>query len=360
MLSRLIPAHNRLHFSHVMNLCEQIRDRVEQCLSTGSGCYVLVRGVDFDTIQAINHVFSHMGVRKALRFTYENVIRSLIMRIMPGPVHEGASRSIYSKIEKKIENIPGHEESIYPVGSSQFTVPRRRGKQGDESLRPLGTRPLWRDWPSVTIEVGYSESLRELQCDAAWWLENPDGKTRMVIIVKVGVDPPNIRVEAWEMYRDQTRRVTRSTAPKPSMRQSFEVNDTGAILPPDAELIIPYEAIFDTCFPGYPPYLPGEDPPVPYQAPQLPCQAPELPPPYPINQVPHQAPQFPVQYPEPPYQPPTASPPPPPPPPPPSPPPPITSSTCDLTVWASYVFSWIACTQLVSFLPISGSQLQVS
>jgi len=46
-----------------MNLCEQIRDRVEQCLSTGSGCYVLVRGVDFDTIQAIDHVFGHMGVR---------------------------------------------------------------------------------------------------------------------------------------------------------------------------------------------------------------------------------------------------------------------------------------------------------
>jgi len=182
----------------------------------------------------------------------------------------------------------------------------------------------------------------------------------MVIIVKIGVDPPNIRVEAWEMYRDQTRRVTRSTAPKPSMRQSFEVNDTGAIFPPGAELIIPYETIFDTCFPGYPPYLPGEAPLVHYQAPQLPGHAPELPPPYPINQVPHQAPQFPVQYPEPPYQPPTASPPPPPPPPPPSPPPPITSSTCDLTVWASYVFSWIACTQLVSFLPISGSQLQVS
>jgi hypothetical protein len=41
------------------------------------------------------------------------------------------------------------------------------------------------DWPTVVFEVGVFESLRQLQLDAKFWIEDSQGKMRVVIIAFV-------------------------------------------------------------------------------------------------------------------------------------------------------------------------------
>ena len=36
-----------------------------------------------------------------------------------------------------------------------------------------------------TVQVGYSETLNELRCDARWWLIHSDGNTRIVIVIHI-------------------------------------------------------------------------------------------------------------------------------------------------------------------------------
>ncbi|KAJ6145618.1 hypothetical protein N7470_009513 [Penicillium chermesinum] len=39
-----------------------------------------------------------------------------------------------------------------------------------------------RDWPTVVLEVGYSESRGKLKCDAAWWLANSNRAVKLITI----------------------------------------------------------------------------------------------------------------------------------------------------------------------------------
>jgi len=43
------------------------------------------------------------------------------------------------------------------VRATRFSVPSERSKEGDVGLKPVDTRTDETDWPSLMIEVGYSE-----------------------------------------------------------------------------------------------------------------------------------------------------------------------------------------------------------
>ncbi|KAG0635654.1 hypothetical protein HOY80DRAFT_892692, partial [Tuber brumale] len=113
--------------------------------------------------------------RNIARFTCENAVELLIIHLMPGDAHESTAIDLYLMLVEKISSIRGHFiRSIHCVGCTQFQVLGCRSKQGDAGLRPA-TRQRETDWPSLMIEVGYSESLPLLRCDTQWWLLNSGG-----------------------------------------------------------------------------------------------------------------------------------------------------------------------------------------
>ena len=117
---------------------------------------------------------------------------------MPGPEHEALGGTLFREIERKIEGIPGHVYAFSPVGSTRFegTIDDH-GKEADFALRPA-TRVERTSWPSLVIEVGYSERLDDLHSDASWWLRNSQGRTRFVIVAKISRDPFTLRIECWK------------------------------------------------------------------------------------------------------------------------------------------------------------------
>ena len=53
------------------------------------------------------------------------------------------------------------------------------------------------------LQLGYFESLAELRCDTRWWLVHSDGKTRVVILVRITFtqNQKSLLVETWHVVQ---------------------------------------------------------------------------------------------------------------------------------------------------------------
>ena len=171
---------------------------------------------------------------------------------MPGAGHELISRAFFSQIIIRIASLAGGHPgySVMGGGSMRFSVPGVRSKEVDESIIPSTRSPG--QWPSLVIEMGYSESLSHLRIEAAWWLENSQGATRMVIIFRLKRDPNSIWIEVWKVVTN-TSQVARARPPfSATCTHGWDIDEHGIVTPLVAP-IIPYLTVFDT------PHIGGRD-----------------------------------------------------------------------------------------------------
>ncbi len=172
----------------------------------------------------------------------------LIVKLMAGVMHEGVARLFDIMFIQKLVLL-GVVESLAPTGSGRFGRRGGRSKEADVGYKP-DSRPMIDDWPSFVIEVGVSESLTMLRRDAAFWITNSDGRTRIVIVLSVNETDKRILVEQWEEGpRIRPNRSTANHSRIPQLMQSLTLNvDVQYDSPP---LEIPAEKLFD----GLPPSI---------------------------------------------------------------------------------------------------------
>ncbi|RPB04687.1 hypothetical protein L873DRAFT_1786157 [Choiromyces venosus 120613-1] len=252
-LSALIPDENKLVFSTTADLQTKIKEKMTEYLESETDCYMLITGVAGHIVEALYEELERYGIRKVTRFTYEQTMESLIIRLMPGAPHEALTRSFCFEVMDKVESIPGYSRfSLSTVGATMFRFPGGRSKQGDAGFKPHDTRRRRHGGPSVMVEVGYSESLSALRCDAQWWLENTGGQTRMVIIIEISKHPNALGLECWQMI-GPNQGVHRKSIPRRSdYTQYFDIDHAGAVTPAGCDLVIPYRTLFDTSQHGDP------------------------------------------------------------------------------------------------------------
>ena len=202
-------------------------------------------GVKHGHLFEIDREFSMSKLPCTVRFTTENSLGALICRILPGERHLKLAHILSAKIGFKISAIPGHTwDSIDPWGGIPFDIHNIRSKQGHEALVPA-TRGEWGVWPSVMLEVGYSEALDFLRLDAKWWLINSAGKTRFVMILQLMTDPFAIHIECWAMATSDDRQTIKTPTLIPTCIQLFDIKTEGTVTSASPELRIPYCCIFD-------------------------------------------------------------------------------------------------------------------
>jgi hypothetical protein len=127
---------------------------------------------------------------------YDGREEILIDKLMVGVMHEGVAREFAKMFDIKSFRL-GVDESLLATGSGRFGRRGGRSKEGDLGYKPL-SRPMIDDWPSFVVEVGVSESLAMLRRDAAFWITNSDGRTRIVLVLSVNQRDRQILVERWE------------------------------------------------------------------------------------------------------------------------------------------------------------------
>jgi len=211
--------------------------------------FLYVHGIRECDCEEIQRQLKAVALRFAVRFTFEDSLNAAILRIMAGPERGMVSSELLTEIRRKIASIPGHSRhSIFSVGATLFRVPGVRSKEGDQGLRP-DTRLGREAWASLIIEVGCPEIQNLLKFDAEWWLLNSEGRTRFVIIAKIGRNPFSLRIEGWKMCPPTTGNGRDLWIPK--CIQDFDIDSTGVVSSPlgSTELRIPYNCLFDRSSP---------------------------------------------------------------------------------------------------------------
>ncbi|KAG0129704.1 hypothetical protein HOY82DRAFT_563611 [Tuber indicum] len=166
-LSQLIPTEDRILFVNADRLASQINQRVQDCLhsatSSAVGYYRLVRNVPQAEVQAVDKVLVELGTRASTRFTYENLLEALIIRVIPGPEHEHTCVDFYDTLVMKVAELRGHaRRSVRGVGTTQFDAvipsvpsarksparrPSRASRAGVSGCR-VRASVLWKRLPS--------------------------------------------------------------------------------------------------------------------------------------------------------------------------------------------------------------------
>ncbi|CAM6021489.1 unnamed protein product [Sphagnum balticum] len=213
--------------------------------------YLAFTSVSQETLDEIDRTREERrGWLPRMTILYDGREEILIVKLMVGVMHEGVAREFSDMFHEK-SVLLGVQESLAATGSGRFGRRGGRSKEADVGYKPH-SRPMIDDWPSFVIEVGVSESLAMLRRDAAFWISNSDGRTRIVIVLSVNQRDRRILVERWEeVPRTRPNRSTANYSRIPRLIQSLTLNAGVKYASPP--LRIPAEKVFD----GPPQNIPG-------------------------------------------------------------------------------------------------------
>jgi hypothetical protein len=181
---------------------------------------------------------------KSCRISYERNSGTLVVKILGKP-HEAANRSFAGLLTNKAIQM-GLFESLQPYGGSTIDLDISF-KEGDSAWAP-SPPPQGNPWPSVVLEVGYSESQARLVNDAKLWLEAPGSQVRTVITMKINRQPRRIVMQRWEMVQ-VARRVTRA-APTGQIIAARKIQEVRISLQPNntttvsGTFTLPFQNVF--------------------------------------------------------------------------------------------------------------------
>ncbi|KAG0589633.1 hypothetical protein KC19_1G035300 [Ceratodon purpureus] len=173
--------------------CEAFYAEMEEGNMKGETQYVGFTRVSMSDLDGIDDIRSHLP---KMRFFYDMNQEILIVKFMVGTAHELSAGLLGIELDRLVVSRTGQRRAIKSIGSARFKGLNRQ-KESDFCYKPT-TRTLEDDWPSVVFEVGVSETLRELQKDARFWLECSGEKTRVVILASVNKEERSWTIERWQ------------------------------------------------------------------------------------------------------------------------------------------------------------------
>jgi hypothetical protein len=143
---------------------------------------------------------------KGVRIFYREDLAKLIIKL-PNRPHERARTLIEEFVWDQCRNmnLPRTLEAIGASVVSDSPYKKEPDASWIPAILPSGRTDKW---PSMVLEVGYSESLRRLRVDAAWWLSRSKGDVEVVLIISIHTRRPEI-IEKW-------KKDPRSTLPLPN------------------------------------------------------------------------------------------------------------------------------------------------
>lgn len=129
----------------------------------------------------------------------------LLLIKVPTKAHEVAYMTFHELLLTKIHGMDLRSNKLVSLGKADVATPTRQ-KQPDLSYCPLHLPPgRTRQWPTMVVECGYSESKAKLAADARWWLAESQGEVAIAITISVHNTRREIIMELWGMVARPTR-----------------------------------------------------------------------------------------------------------------------------------------------------------
>jgi hypothetical protein len=186
--------------------------------------YLAFTSVSQESLDEIDRIREERrGWLPRMTILYDGREEILIVKLMVGVMHEAAAREFATMFDAKL-GLLGVRASLKAIGSARFGCRGGRSKEADISYKPRSRRSP-DEWPSFVVEVGVLESLAMLRRDAAFWITNSDGRTRIVILLSINRRDRQILVERWEeVPRIRPNWSTANYSHIPGLMQSITLN----------------------------------------------------------------------------------------------------------------------------------------
>lgn len=180
---------------------------------------------------------------KSRNFTYLEDGRILIVR-MRTLSHERPKFQFDRLLITKLNNMGLGDKIDGRVGAAVQGTTRTKAPDCSYAPRPL---PAGRSdkWPSIVVEIGYSESPRKLESDAKWWLEESGGDVQLALAIHIKRRTETIVMQRWERVPSPTQ--SDPQRPRPRCVQEITISKGAAGQPatvPGAPLNLPFEKVF--------------------------------------------------------------------------------------------------------------------
>ncbi|KAL5332410.1 hypothetical protein BJX70DRAFT_384225 [Aspergillus crustosus] len=144
---------------------------------------------------------------KYCRFSFNAETGILIAKVIPNPAHELTIRSFDLLISLELRAMNVYHD-MRPFGSTTVTAGNWK-KEADCCWAPASTNTRL----SFVVEVGFSESARQLALDARGWLETDSASVKLVVTISIQRESPEIILRRWELVPRGYGVLTRSSPP---------------------------------------------------------------------------------------------------------------------------------------------------
>lgn len=96
-------------------------------------------------------------------------------------------------------------------------------KQPDNAWAPRRPPPGHsRDWPTLVVEIAFSETSSKLGSDVRFWLEGTKHTAQVVVTLTINRQNPQITLERWERQKTRAHRVQKITIDKVNQRTTVQ------------------------------------------------------------------------------------------------------------------------------------------
>jgi len=133
---------------------------------------------------------------------------------IPTAKHEGLHRVLDDCFRDDAVSM-GLRREFFPIGSTTYKDKDANGNivlegEGDSCRKPA-SRLNEDDYPTLVIEAGWSQTLKELQEKARWWFDKSKGDVKIVLLVKSSLGSNHIRIEKWKLAPATSRQGATTT-----------------------------------------------------------------------------------------------------------------------------------------------------
>lgn len=181
-------------YDGVRSLARKLKVQADGLVAGGSNQFAVfcpVTGSQFSTLDRARH-----QIGRYTRIMYSKEERTMIVKLMPAAAHEAAYTTFVDRLRYSMASMGIPVGEIVGMGSTAFEG-RSASKEADASMKPIPSRRLATDWPTLVFESGLSESLRRLRIDAQWWLTNSSGQVKIVVIIDIDSYTQKLHIEQW-------------------------------------------------------------------------------------------------------------------------------------------------------------------
>jgi hypothetical protein len=123
---------------------------------------------------------------------YSSSLQLLILK-MPTNSHETAARCFETSL-MEVASRMGVRRRILQCGATSY-YGHDRAKEADVSFKP--TRYSHCKWPTVVVEIGWSETRAKLKKEITWWIKHSHGDVRQGITIDIKQGSGNIEIISW-------------------------------------------------------------------------------------------------------------------------------------------------------------------